>query len=219
MRDKFSEIFKNINIPSREEINRDTTIERNKLMAKDPKWKEALVKSRDGLKDKDSEWYKNVKKANQKRAKLQTTPGTPEYEAYMQGREKVKNNTNHKINVAKAKEGSPCDTPWGAFWGVNEASKQSQHLPDWEPVFVPWGQFVNEAEALKDKGNRQKLSRKQINNRIKNPEYSDFYRLPDIEQNKCKHSPKQIKLRCNKNAPGFRWITWEEYEQKVDKDQ
>jgi hypothetical protein len=100
--------------------------ERNRQMAKDPKWREAFMASRAGLKDKNSDWYKNIKKANQLRSKLQATEGTPERENFMAGRRKMQEDINWRINNAKAKGGLPVNTPWGLLYlSVNMASEDS----------------------------------------------------------------------------------------------
>jgi hypothetical protein len=104
--------------------HRKMMAKRNKEMAKDPKWIEAHQRSRQVIKDHDSDWYKNIKKANQKRSKLQATEGTVEREKFMAGRRRMQADINWRINVAKIKGGFPVNTPWGILYiSVNEASK------------------------------------------------------------------------------------------------
>lgn len=115
---------------SREKLKADpewrrNLAERNRQMAKDPKWREAFMASREGLKDKDSSWYKNIKSANQRRSKLQATEGTPEREKFMEGRRKMQENIEWQMNIAKAKGGLPVHTPWGFYLSVNRASDDS----------------------------------------------------------------------------------------------
>jgi hypothetical protein len=102
--------------------------ERNRQMAKDPKWHKALVKSRAPMSDKDSDWYKRIKKANQKKAKLYATEGTPQRERFMAGREKMKNDPTWKMNMCKGNGGKPVSTPWGKLYMCPpDASKDSEN--------------------------------------------------------------------------------------------
>ena len=131
---------------------------RNKEMAKDPAWREAHLESRAPISDKNSDWYKNIKKANQIRAEKQKDTTTQEYKNMRKGREKMKNDPTWRLNMTKAKGGKPVSTPWGKIYmSPNEASRDS----------------ANHGES---------------------------------------YSAKRIRIRCNKQTDGFKYITWEQYE-------
>lgn len=179
--------------------------EKNRALPNDPKWREAHLKSRAPIKDKNSTWRKNIVKANQKRGKLVATPGTTERENFMKGRENMKADPVWRRNVCISKGALPVVTPWGTFETLKLASKATEGKK-WLPIQTPWGDFLNKSHA--SLASPEGITAKVVHNRIMRQEPG----YKQLTEDTGFYTPKKIKIRIDKKVPGFYTISWAEYD-------
>jgi hypothetical protein len=104
---------------SREKLKSDPAYqammaERNKEMAKDPAWRAAHLKSREGMANPNSEWRQKIAEANRAKGQARTIEGSEERERFMASRERMKADPTWRKNVVRAR-GKPFVTPLGVF--------------------------------------------------------------------------------------------------------